>query len=372
MIAGSAPKSLYVHVPFCRGICYYCDFRRQMYRSDIAERWLKAIAFELLHTEMPAGLETVYIGGGTPTSLSEDQLEELLNLLDPLVKHVKEYTVEVNPETVSEETVQMLCAHGVNRISIGLQTADEKLLSALNRHHAKEDVRRVVDQFFRCGISNISLDLMYGLPHQSMSSLQESAEFALSLSPAHLSLYSLTIEENSVFGKRGVKTADEDTEADMYEWIVSFLKQRGYDHYEISNFARGGMVSKHNVNVWHYDDFIGLGYGAWGKDDKGRYDHADSLRAYLNDPCCRNYTVLSKEEQMYESLMMGLRLREGVSCGLFHERFGASIIEVYPMTVQKYLSYGLLKKDGDRLFCSEEGLAVLNSILVDLMEEAGI
>ena len=369
MTAARIP-SLYVHVPFCASVCFYCDFFRQVYQEETADAWLDALEYELLHTEINDGLETIYIGGGTPSSLSESQLDRLLSLLDPYKNTISEYTVEVNPETLTQDKIDTLLMHGVNRVSIGLQSHDAALLKMMNRHHSFEDVSRLVNQFFACGLSNISLDLMYSLPNQTMESLQRSTELAVSLNPAHLSLYSLTIEENSVFGKQGVRPLDEDTEADMYEWICSYLSKHGYDHYEISNFARDGKESVHNTRIWEYEDFYGFGCGASGKDEKGRYDHPGTLKQYLKDPAARSYIYLTKEERMYESVMMGLRLSRGISRSRFEKRYGNDLTDVYPETIHSLCREGMLILTEDRLSCSTHGFELLNNVLVRFMEEA--
>ena len=369
MTANKIP-ALYVHVPFCASICSYCDFSRQVYRAETADRWLAAIEAELKARADGIRPETIYIGGGTPSCLPLPQLERLLSMLDPYAETVKEYTVECNPELRDKRVIECLASHRVNRISIGLQTADSSLLKTCGRRHDAADVKRLVDQFLACGISNISLDLMYGLPDQTMEQLEQSIAFALSCHPRHLSLYSLTIEPNSVFGKKGIQPADPDLEADMYERICSILKAHGYLHYEISNFALPGYESKHNTSTWEYRDFLGIGYGAWGMEDHYRYTHADTLRAYLEDPLYRNVTELTEKERMFEAVMMGLRLRSGISSKRFYDQFGIHLNACYPNTISALKARGLLAESDDRLFCTEQGWPVLNSLLVEFMEEA--
>lgn len=369
MTANSIP-SLYVHVPFCASICSYCDFSRQVYRAETAERWLDAIERELQARADGLKPETIYIGGGTPSCLPLSQLERLLTLLDPYTGQVKEYTVECNPELRDKRVIECLASHRVNRISMGLQSADSSLLKTCGRRHDAADVKRLVDQFSACGISNISLDLMYGLPGQTMEQLEQSIAFALSSQPRHLSLYSLTIEPNSVFGKKGVQPCDADLEADMYECICSVLREHGYLHYEISNFALPGYESRHNTNTWEYRDFLGIGFGAWGMEDHCRYTHADTLRSYLEDPLYRNVTELTEQERMFEAVMMGLRLRSGLSLQRFSELFGTTPEACYPNTVCTLRERGLLAETDGRMFCTEQGWPLLNSLLVEFMEEA--
>ena len=369
-MTGNNIPSLYVHVPFCASICSYCDFARQIYRAETADRWLDAVETELQVRADGLKPETIYIGGGTPSCLSLSQLERMLALLDPYTEEATEYTVECNPELQDKSIIECLASHRVNRISMGLQSADASLLKTCGRKHEAADVRRLVDQFSACGISNISLDLMYGLPDQTMKQLEESVIFALSCHPRHLSLYSLTIEPNSVFGKRGVQPCDADLEADMYERICAILKDRGYLHYEISNFALPGYESRHNTNTWKYRNFLGIGYGAWGMEDHFRYTHADTLRGYLEDPLYRNVTKLTEKERMFEFLMMGLRLRSGISLRRFQELFGTSPAASYPNTVRSLSERSLLAETGGQLFCTEQGWPFLNSLLVEFMEEA--
>ena len=365
-------SSLYVHVPFCAAFCYYCDFSRQIYRSDTADRWLDALEQEIRGTKIASDLETIYIGGGTPSCLNDEQTERLLCMLDPYAGTVREYTVECNPELNDENRIRCFARHGVNRISIGLQTSDSGLLKSVNRRHDADDAKRLVNQFFACGISNISLDLMYGLPGQTVEQLDDSISFALACQPKHLSLYSLTVEPGSVFGKNGVKQIDEDLEADMYEQICRTLERNGFMHYEVSNFALPGYESVHNTNVWHYDDFYGIGYGAWGKDSGGRYEHAASLKEYCRDPLYRNYTRLSRSEQMFEMLMMGLRLKSGISLPVFEQRYGISFADAFPKTAKSLFDRGLLAQADGYVFCTAEGWPLLNSLLVEFMEEAGL
>ena len=354
-------------MPFCRSICSYCDFTHQAYREKTADAWLQALAYEIDETDIPDDLETCYIGGGTPTSLTNSQLETLLSLLDPFVRKTEEYTVEVNPETLDDEKAETLVHHGISRASIGLQTANEALLKKLGRRHTCNDVRNTVQILKKHGIDNISLDLMYSLPDQTMQDLENAIAFALSLEPKHLSLYSLTIEENTVFGKTGVEPLDEDMEADMYEYICKRLPEEGYMQYEISNFAKEGYESKHNLVYWHYKDFIGLSCGASGKVMHCRYDNAQSLKEYLKDPLMKEYIPLTKEDEMFETVMMGLRLVKGISLSGFQARYGCTFEQAFGNKAKKLLEEGKLVIEDDMLRCNDQYYHLLNSLLCDLL-----
>lgn len=367
MIQNNKPEYLYLHVPFCKTICSYCDFCHTVYTKQTADIWLDALQKEIQLTQINPALQTIYIGGGTPTSLSEEQLERLLTMLDPYRKSVVEYTIEINPETMNEAKAEIMHVHGINRASIGFQTSNEHLLQIMGRHHDLKQVEQTMQCLRRNNIGNISLDLMYSLPQQTMADLQKSVADAVALEPTHLSLYSLTIEENSVFGKKGYQHLDEDMEADMYEWIMHALPKYGYHQYEISNFAKEGKESRHNKAYWNYRDFYGISMGASGKYGLCRYDHGRSLSEYAKDPMKVHEIPLTKEDAMFEMVMMGLRLKSGLDLHLFQETFGTAFFTVYGKAVQSEIEKGLLSVTEDHCFTTERGYEILNSVLVDLM-----
>ena len=367
MTRRNKPQALYLHVPFCASVCSYCDFARTVYTRDNTDAWLGAAETELHQKEINPDLKTIYLGGGTPVCLSEEQLERLLTLMDPYRSSVKEYTCEINPEVMTETKVKLLKDHCVNRVSIGFQTHDPALLKKLGRRHSAEDVFETVKLFRKYGIDNISLDLMYSLPGQTMDSLQQSVETAVRMDVTHLSLYSLTIEENSVFGKTGVSNLDEETEADMYEWICQTLPQYGYEQYEISNFAKDGKQSMHNRVYWEYEDFYGISCGASGKEGNVRYDKPRRLKDYLNDPMQREETVLSTEDERFEAVMMNLRLKEGMSRSRFEKRFGLSFEEAFRNKYEPLAAKGWLEIRDDLIRCTPKGYEVLNSVLSELL-----
>ncbi len=367
MIPRNKPEYLYVHVPFCKGICHYCDFAHTVYDQARADQWLNALEKEILYREIRPDLKTVYIGGGTPSSLNESQLEKLLSLIAPYSRHICEYTMEVNPETLTKAKAQIMADYGISRISIGFQCAQPEMLAKLGRHHTKEDVLNAMELLRSYGIDNISLDLMYSLPQQTMDMLKESIDTALSYRPKHLSLYSLTIEENTVFGKRGVQPLDEDTEADMYEYICRTLPQHGFEQYEISNFALEGFQSVHNRAYWTYRDFAGVSCGASGKEGLLRYDHTSSLKEYLQDPLKTSDIPLSKEDAMFEMVMMNLRLKEGMSLDLFQKTFGISFEEAFHGKYEQLTDSAQLCMENGMLRCTEQSWHILNSVLSALL-----
>jgi oxygen-independent coproporphyrinogen-3 oxidase len=366
-IRNSKPEALYLHVPFCHTICYYCDFAHQVYRESNADAYLQAVGKELVSKNINPYLQTAYIGGGTPTALTAIQLDRLLSLLDPYVSHVKEYTIEVNPESLDEEKIQIFRKHQINRVSIGMQTGDDALLKKIGRHHTFADTARACRALQKAGITNLSLDLMYSLPGQTMEMLESSVQQALSLHPAHLSLYSLTVEENTVFGKQGVKHLDEDSEADMYEWICKELPEHGFHQYEISNFARPGKESLHNSMYWNYRDFYGIGPGASGKEGLRRYDNVRSLQAYLEEPGKHDDIPLSKEDAMFEMVMMGMRFKEGMDLSLFEETFGISFAQAFGTKAQSLYDQKLIENRNGRVKAAGHAYEILNTVLEELL-----
>ena len=347
-------KALYLHVPFCRHICFYCDFCHYGYSEKKSEAWLKALKNEIAERLdfIPC---TIYIGGGTPTSLKAEQLEALLSMLDPFFIG-QEYTIEINPETLDPEKTEILKRHGVNRASIGVQSSDPKELAFLGRKHTFDDVKETVRMLREAGITNISFDLIYSFEGQTKESFKKSLSDCISLRPTHISVYSLTIEENSVFGIKGVKNLDEETEADLYEFACSYLQENGYEHYEIANFAQSSYQSKHNLCYWHYDDFLGLSAGASSKYGHVRYDNTRDLDAYCKGGWIGEKIPLTREDEMFEMLMMGLRLEEGVSLDLFKERFQSDLLDVFSEEYNTAKKRGLALIEDGYLRCPQRNI----------------
>ena len=359
-------KALYVHVPFCAHICYYCDFCHSIYQKDRAHRWLEAFKREFKE-RVDDEVSTIYIGGGTPTALDDDLLEELLKTLACVHDPDKEYTIEINPETLNAKKVELLKRYGINRASIGMISSNDKELASLGRRHSFSDVTRTVELLKRYGIDNYSLDILYSFPGETFENYKKTIAEALALRPKHLSLYSLTIEEGTLFYKRGVEHFDEDEEADYYEYAKKTFEENGLLQYEVSNFALKGYESKHNLVYWHYEDFIGLSMGASGKIGAMRYDNTRDLIEYEKGHYIKERLDLRKEDMMYEYLMMGLRLNDGISLSDFEKRFDISVFEAYKKTLPSLLESGSVKVIDGHLIASD--LEILNTILVDLLDQ---
>lgn len=355
-------KHLYIHVPFCKTICSYCDFCHVTYNEDLVNKWLSRFKEEIKECGNEQ-YETIYIGGGTPTSLSDDNLEELLKLVRPHANNIQEYTIEINPDTLSSSKADILVKYGINRASIGLQSSSNEILKLLNRNHTFQDVKRCVELLRQKGISNISLDIMYSLPNQTMDDLKNTINDVLGLNVPHLSLYSLTIEENTIFGKKGYKSLDEDMEADMYEYNVNTLTDNGYIQYEVANFSKPGYESKHNLGYWHYEDFRGLSCGSSSKIGNLRYDKVRSINKYLNSKdIIETEYPLEKEDMMFENIMMSLRLKEGLDIEEFNRKYNTNLTEIY----KKGINNPNIEIYDNHLICTNR--EILNSVLVDFME----
>ncbi len=356
---------LYVHVPFCRHICFYCDFCHSFYKRENALRWLEAFKREFKEKAIKSA-KTIYIGGGTPTALDDDILEELLIILSSVYTKGNEYTIEINPETFDENKAKLLKKYHINRASIGLISSNDEELKSLGRGHTFSDVIKTVELLKKYGIDNYSLDILYSYPGQTLDTFKKTIADALSLKPKHLSLYSLTIEENTVFYKKGIEPFNEDIEADYYEYALKTFEDHGFYQYEVSNFAQKGFESKHNLIYWHYEDFLGLSMGASSKMGHKRYDNTRSLDEYENGNYIKTVYDLSIRDEMFEMIMMSLRLKEGLSIKRFDDHFKTDIFKEYNKTLPKLLSEGSVYIEDDHLKVKD--LEILNIVLIEFLD----
>ncbi len=356
-------KHLYIHVPFCDNICGYCDFAHTIKNKDLVKKYLESIKEDLNNLPF-CDFETIYIGGGTPSCLDLDDLKCLLELLKPYSSKVQEYTIEVNPDSVDLDKIKVFKENNVNRISIGVQSSDDNLLKIMNRKHDFDTVRHVVSLFKQEGIDNISVDLMYSLPFQTMDILAKTIDDVLALDVKHISIYSLTIEDNTMFNKKGYNHLDEDMEADMYEYIENTLIKNDYIHYEVSNFTKLGFQSLHNLAYWNYENFIGLGPGAASKVDNRRYTYTKNVRDYLNNKTLVEDLFLDKDELMFENVMMSLRTIYGLNLKDFKQRYQIDFTDKYKDVIQKNRQHFVFNDN----HCICKNLEILNTILVDFLD----
>lgn len=353
-------KAVYLHVPFCDSICAYCDFCRIVTNEDTKRKWMAQIIEEIKQKNIHEA-DTLYFGGGTPSSLTCEQFEKIASLFNVN----KEFTVECNPESLDLEKIQLYKKLGVNRISLGVQTFNDRLLEVINRKHRKEDIFQVIQLLKENGIDNISIDLMYALPEQSLEDIKKDLEIFLDLDTKHLSIYSLQIEENSIFGRQNLKPVDEDIEADMYELICRTMEKAGYLHYEISSFCKPGYHSKHNLAYWQDEDFIGLGCGASGKENNVRYDNTRSLKTYIESGANPYIYEETQKDKAFNAIMMALRTTFGLDIQKWNQRYDQDFIKKYQSILEKY--HDVLKMENGILYPSREAMEILNTILVDFL-----
>lgn len=351
----------YIHIPFCDSICFYCDFCRVV--SSKKNQYLDALELEI-KTHGVHDIDTLYFGGGTPSSLSIDQLTRLCSFFKPYLNNSYEWTIECNPDSLDLEKIKLFKEMGVNRISLGAQTFDNTLLKQIGRRHSAQDVFRCIKELRQEGIENISIDLIYGLPNQTINQLNSDLSMFLQLDLPHISIYSLQIEENSVFGKKNVQPIDEELEEQMYDLICQRLSE--YNHYEISSFCKEGKHSMHNLCYWSDNDFIGFGCGASGKENNVRYDHVFNINEYINNPLAKTWIEESREEQMFDAIMMSLRTSFGLDIDKFNKKYQTDFYSRYENVIKKYISFFDCTKK--RIVCTQKGRDVLNTILIDFME----
>ena len=367
------PIGLYVHVPFCVRKCNYCDFcsfpESSVNAEDRAE-YLDTLIAEILgykrHPKIT--VDTVFFGGGTPSLLLPTEIEKLFVAIRETFEILPdaEITIEANPRTLSREKLEIYRALGINRLSIGLQSIHENEQKSLGRIHNCADFLDNFNLAREVGFDNISVDLMYGIPEQTPDSFSETLDTVMALRPEHISAYGLIIEEGTPFFEmqENLNLPTEDTECDMYRLAVEKLSSAGYSHYEISNYARDGHESRHNLHYWRLDEYIGVGVAAHSYFDGRRYCNSESLSDYTaNSRSCTD----NDDEREFEYAMLVFRLAEGLSLSDFEARFSHSFEDGREELISRYTSLGYMRRDGDRLALTDDGMYVSNAILSELL-----
>ena len=359
------PSSAYVHIPFCTQICYYCDFSKVFIKNQPVDAYLEHLIQETRSYEI-GKLRTLYIGGGTPTALSAQQLAYLLTELPKVMdlSEVEEFTIEANPGDLDPDKIVVLKESQVNRVSLGVQTFDNKMLKKIGRSHQEQDIYDNIRHLKQAGFDNISIDLIYALPGQTMDQVKENVAKAIDLDIPHMSLYSLILENHTVFMNRmrrgKLPLPKEELEAEMFEYIIEELEKAGFEHYEISNFSKPGFESRHNLVYWDNAEYYGLGAGASGYVDGIRYKNHGPIRHYLEAVEAGKARIteehLTLEEKMEEELFLGLRKKTGVSKARFEEKFGVSFDQRYGQVVANLTEQGLLVPDDKQVRMTKRGL----------------
>ena len=372
--------SLYIHIPFCAQKCLYCDFPSFARKDHLRKAYIEALNKEIISLrEKHNNLEinTIFIGGGTPSVLEADELECLLKEVAKLnmAKDI-EYSMECNPGNLTEEKLEVMKKYGVNRISMGLQAKQDNLLKGLGRIHNYKTFKENFLLAKKVGFNNINVDLMFGLPNQRLNEWEETLREIISLEPAHISAYSLIIEEGTAFynlyENDKLKLPTEEEERKMYHLAKKILEENGFNQYEISNYAKEGKECRHNLAYWNMDNWIGVGSAAASYINGKRIKNISSVEKYINSINEKGEAVEeiinnSKNDNMEEFMFMGLRKINGIDENEFKKRFSININDVYGEILNKYIGEGLLIRESGRIFLSEKGIEISNIIMADFL-----
>ncbi|CAH2715457.1 Heme chaperone HemW [Neobacillus rhizosphaerae] len=369
-------QAAYIHIPFCEHICHYCDFNKVFLKGQPVDDYLQALDQEMKMTlaQYPTNqLQTIFVGGGTPTSLNEQQLYrfcEGINRNLPKAEKL-EFTFEANPGDLTKEKLQILKDAGVNRISLGVQTFNDELLKKIGRVHRAKDIYQSVENAKKVGFENISIDLIFSLPTQTIADFEESLIEAFSLDITHYSAYSLIIEPKTVFYnllKKGkLLTPGEDVEAAMYELLMEKMEKQGFKQYEISNFSKPGFESKHNLTYWNNEYYYGFGAGAHSYLNGIRRSNSGPLKKYIEQinsgvlPILEDHLV-TKAEQMEEEMFLGLRKTEGVSISQFIEKFDRDPRDIFRNEIADLITKQWIEVEKEKIFLTKKGRLLGNEV----------
>ena len=360
-------ESMYIHIPFCKSICSYCDFCKFIYHGPWIEKYLNALENEMKNRYNGEIMHTIYIGGGTPSVLINQDLERLLTIIKNNVNMSDdlEYTIECNLNDIDEQLLETLKKYGINRLSIGIESFNPKKLEFMERSHTFEEAEEKINLARSKGFDNINVDLIYGIPGESVKELKKDLALFLKLKPDHISTYSLIIEDNTKIALKGIQPISEDLDAKMYEYICGELDDKGYEHYEISNFCLNQKYSRHNLNCWDNKEYYGFGVGASGYTFGVRYDNTKSLTSYFEGNYLLSEKVLSKEEIIDNELMLGLRKIKGIYLPDFYKKYNKNIQDIYDL--KEALRNKELLYENDYLFVNPEYIYVMNEILIKIL-----
>ena len=369
-------KSAYLHIPFCEHICHYCDFNKVFLKGQPVDEYLKALDQEIRMTvnQFPSGnLETIFVGGGTPTSLNEQQLYRFCDSINRNLpkSETMEFTFEANPGDLTKEKLEILKDAGVNRLSLGVQTFNEELLKKIGRVHKAKDVYQTIDNAKKIGFENISIDLIFSLPTQTIRDFKESLTEAFSLDITHYSAYSLIIEPKTVFYnllKKGkLPSPGEDVEAAMYELLMEEMEKHGFSQYEISNFSKPGFESRHNLTYWNNESYYGFGAGAHSYLNGVRRSNTGPLKRYMDQIISGELPVIdehqtTKVEQMEEEMFLGLRKTRGVSVPHFMEKFAVDPQQLFEQEIAELTNKQWLEVEKNHIFLTKKGRLLGNEV----------
>ena len=363
-------KSAYIHIPFCVRICTYCDFNKYFINKQPVDEYISALIKEMKTSEI-RNLETMYVGGGTPTALNLKQLERLLKAIQSTFSIKGEYTFEANPDELTLDKVKLLHSYGVNRISMGVQTFKPELLKILGRTHKTQDIYNAVEYAKKANIESISLDLMYHLPTQTLEDFSDSLNRAIQMDIDHISSYGLILEPKTQFynmyRKGKLKLPNEDRGAEMYQYLMNVLGETSFKQYEISNFAKSHHESRHNKTYWLNEEYYGFGAGASGYVNGERYSNLNPVNHYINAINNHQRPILTSNfpthsERMEEEMFLGLRMNKGVDKVKFLSKFGTSMDKVFGETINNLKKKNLLYERDNHISLTNKGKIIGNEV----------
>jgi oxygen-independent coproporphyrinogen-3 oxidase len=375
-------QSAYIHIPFCHHICHYCDFNKVFFKQQPVDEYIEMLIKEMHHTvqkNKQVSLKTIFIGGGTPTALSVNQLDRLLEGIHKEllpINDLVEFAVEANPGELSLDKLLVLKNAGVNRLSIGVQSFNDELLERIGRVHRREDVFRTLQQAEQVGFDNMSIDLMYGLPGQTVNDFKESLDIAFTLNVKHFSAYSLIVEPKTVFynlmQKGKLSLPPQDLEAQMYELAMEQMEKHGFKQYEISNYAIPGFESNHNLTYWNNDYYYGFGAGAHGYMNGIRTSNIGPIKKYMEQidqtgEAYNSQNIVSKDEEMEEEMFLGLRKEAGVSKSIFYKKFNVQLVDVFPEQIENQVKLGLIVNDDQSIRLTHKGKLLGNEVFQEFI-----
>ena len=362
----SSVDAVYIHIPFCNYICAYCDFCKVFYNKRLVNDYLEALNKEIKANYKGEVITSLYIGGGTPSSLSLDELEKLFCIINIFnLSEDCEFTMEANADSLSLDKIKLFKKYGVNRVSLGVETINNKLQDVLERRTSKDSIITCINNLKKEGITNINVDLIYAIIGETLNDLKEDLNFLLSLDVPHISTYSLIIEDNTKLKINNVKNIDKTLDRKMYDMISSILKNNNYIHYEISNFSKEGYHSKHNLKYWYNLEYYGFGVGASSYIDNIRYTNTRSITNYIKGKTILDKEILTIKDKMFYEVMLNLRTNRGIDKETFKDKYKINIEDIF--NYKDLVNNNILEEDDIYLRVCEDYFYVLDEIICKIM-----
>lgn len=356
---------IYIHIPFCSSICSYCDFPKVLYCNKYIGKYLDCLEDEIKSRYKGELVKSIYIGGGTPTCLSYDELERLFNIISIFNTYNDiEYSIESNVESLSRDKIKLLSLYNINRVSLGVQSFDRGILNELNRHHSRDDVYRVVNELKRNGINNINIDLIYGV-NNDINVIKNDIDYLIDLDVSHVSCYSLIIEDNTIFGINNRKYIDDGIDYDMYRYISGKLTNNNYIHYEISNYCKAGYECIHNINYWNNGYYYGFGMGSVSFINNYRISNTKNLSKYLDGYYIYSNNYEDTDTRISNELILGLRKVNGINILEFKNKYDVDIISLY--NIDELIKEGMLVLRDNYLYINPKYFYLSNDILINFI-----